>query len=87
MKNYKVQRILIDPESSSEILYFDYFKKLGIEEEELEEANTLHVGFSSLPVYPKGKVTFKVRVKDAYMLANFIVIDAPSPYNAIMGWI
>ena len=43
------------------------------------------MGFSSLLVYPKGKVNLKVKVNDAYVKVEFIVVDVPSPYNAIMG--
>ena len=43
------------------------------------------VGFSSKPVYPKGRISLKVQVGGAYMLADFLVVDAPSPYNAIIG--
>ena len=43
------------------------------------------MGFSFFPVYPKGKINLKVKVKDAYMQVEFIVVDAPSLYNAIMG--
>ena len=77
LKNFEVHRILIDPGSSSKIFYYDCFKKLGIKEEDLEELNTPLVGFSSLPEYPKGKINLKVKVKDAYMQVEFIMVDAP----------
>ena len=85
VKNFLVKRILVDPGSSSEVLYFDCFKKLGLKEEDLREARTLLIRFSSKPVYSKGKVTLTVQVEGASVQANFLVVDAPSPYNAIMG--
>ena len=81
----RVQRILVDPGSSSEILYFDCFKRMGLAEEDLQEARIPLIGFSAKPVYPKGKITIKVQVEGASLFADFLVVDAPSPYNAIVG--
>ena len=79
LKNFMVQRVLVDPGSLSEILYFDCFKKMGLRDEDLQVARTPLVGFSSKPVYPKGKISLKVQVGGASMLADFLVVDAPSP--------
>ncbi|XXG87665.1 hypothetical protein AAC387_Pa11g2296 [Persea americana] len=35
LKNFLVQRVLVDPGSSSEILYYDCFKKMGLKDEDL----------------------------------------------------
>ena len=35
LQNFLVQRVLVDPGSSSEILYYDCFKKLGLKDESL----------------------------------------------------
>ena len=74
----------MDPESLSEILYFDCFKKMGLKEEDLQVARTPLVGFSSKLVYFKGRISIKVQVGGASMLTDFLVVDALSPYNAIM---
>ena len=58
---------------------------MGLKEEGLQATRTPSVGFSSKPVYPKGRISLKVQVGGASMLADFLVVDAPSPYNAIMG--
>ena len=65
LKNFLVQRVLVDPGSSSEILYHDCFKKLHLKDEDLQLTHTLLVGFSSKPVYPKGKISLKVLVGGA----------------------
>ena len=69
----------MDPGSPSEIFYFDYFKKMGLSEEDLQPSRTPLVGFSSNLVYPKGRISLKVQVGGASMLADFLVVDAPSP--------
>lgn len=85
LKNFVVKRVLVGPGSSSEILYFDYYKKLGLKEDDLQESHTPLIGFSSKPIYPKGRVSLKVQTGGASRQADFLVVDVPSPYNAIMG--
>ncbi|KAJ8615907.1 hypothetical protein MRB53_035279 [Persea americana] len=85
LQNFLVQRALVDPGSSSEVLYYDCFKKLGLKDEDLQTARTPLVGFSSKPVYPKGRVSLRVQVGGACRQVDFLVVDVPSPYNVIMG--
>ena len=85
LQNFLVQRALVDPGSSSEVLYYDCFKKLKLKDEDLQAARTPLVGFSSKPVYPKGKISLRVQVGGACRQVDFLVVDVPSPYNVIMG--
>ncbi|XXG85970.1 hypothetical protein AAC387_Pa11g0964 [Persea americana] len=85
LKNFLVQRVKVDLGSSLEILYYDCFKKVGLKDEDLQEAHTPLVGFSSKPMYPKGKISLRVQVGGASMQADFLVVDILSPYNVIMG--
>ncbi|XXG78142.1 hypothetical protein AAC387_Pa08g2147 [Persea americana] len=85
LQNFLVQRALVDPGSSSEVLYYDCFKKLGLKDEDLQAARIPLVGFSSKPVYPKGKISLRVQVGGACRQVDFLVVDVPSPYNVIMG--
>ena len=43
------------------------------------------MGFSSKLVYPKGRISLKVQVGGTYMLADFLMVDASSPYTTIIG--
>ena len=85
IKNFKVQRILVDSGNSSEIMYFECFQRMGLDVKDMQEARTPLVGFSAKPVYPKGRITLKVQVEGAAVMMDFLVVDAPSPYNVIMG--
>ncbi|XXG53245.1 hypothetical protein AAC387_Pa03g1366 [Persea americana] len=58
---------------------------MGFKDEDLQAARTLLVGFSSKPVYPKGRISLRVQVGGASMQADFLVVNVPSPYNIIMG--
>eukprot|EP00268_Persea_americana_P048669 TRINITY_DN5162_c0_g1_i1.p2 TRINITY_DN5162_c0_g1~~TRINITY_DN5162_c0_g1_i1.p2 ORF type:complete len:440 (+),score=60.61 TRINITY_DN5162_c0_g1_i1:1727-3046(+) len=84
LQNFLVQRVLVDPGSLSKILYYDCFKKLKLKDEDLQVARTPLVGFSSKPVYPKGKISLRVQVGGACRQVDFLVVDVPSPYNVIM---
>ena len=46
LKNFLVQRVLVDLGSLSEILYYDCIKKMGLKDEDLQAARTPLVGFS-----------------------------------------
>ena len=59
LQNFLVERVLVDPSSSFEIMYYDCFQKLKLKDEDLQTARTSLVGFSSKPVYPKGKISSK----------------------------
>ncbi|XXG90552.1 hypothetical protein AAC387_Pa12g2288 [Persea americana] len=78
-------RVFIDLGSSSEILYYDCFQKLKLKDEDLQTARTPLVGFSSKPVYPKGKIFLRVQVGGASRQVDFLVVDVPFLYNVIMG--
>ena len=78
LQNFLVQRALVDPGSSSEVLYYDCFKKLKLKDEDLQAARNPLVGFSSKPVYPKGKISLRVQVGGACRQVDFLVVDVPS---------
>ncbi|XXG76110.1 hypothetical protein AAC387_Pa08g0533 [Persea americana] len=82
--SHQKQRVLVDPGSSSEIIYYDCFKKLKLKDEDLQTAHTPLIGFSSKPVYPKGKIPLRVQEGGASKQVDFLVVDVPSPYNVIM---
>ena len=60
LQNFLVQRVLVDPSSSFDILYYDCFKKPKLKDEDLQATRTPLVDFSSKPVYPKGKISLRV---------------------------
>ncbi|XXG59269.1 hypothetical protein AAC387_Pa04g1379 [Persea americana] len=84
-KGAQNMRVLVDLGSLSEILYYDCFQKLKLRDEDLQTARTPLVGFSSKPVYPKGKISLRVQVGGASRQVDFLVVDVPSPYNVMMG--
>ncbi|XP_058208180.1 uncharacterized protein LOC131321193 [Rhododendron vialii] len=71
--------------SCTEVLYYDAFKKLGLTQSDLEQSMTPLVGFGVGAVWPLGKVTLPVRVGTVVLRTDFLVVDVPSSYNAIIG--
>ena len=82
---FDVKRIFIDPGSSVEIMYEPLFKGLGLERKDLNLTEGSLSGFSGETVVPSGKVTINVRARTVSTPTEFFVLNAFSPYNAILG--
>ncbi|GFY97772.1 hypothetical protein Acr_12g0003130 [Actinidia rufa] len=83
--SYDVKRILVDTGSSVEVMYYDLFKQLKLPQEELKPARAPLVGFNAQAHWPLGTVSLKTRVGSQELMTEFVVVDIPSPYNAIVG--
>ena len=79
--------MLIDQGSSLEIMYARLFDKLGLKHSDLRLTSIPLFGFSGQAVQPMGVITVRVSVGPVQLDMEFLVVDVPSPYNAIMGWI
>ena len=58
--DYNTYRVLVDNESSADILYYPAFQQMRIEKERLIPTNAPLVGFGGIRVYPLGVVTLPV---------------------------
>ncbi len=83
--NFDVKRVLIDQGSFAEVIYHDLYKKLGLGETDLTSFNSLVFGFSGESIIPRGKTTLPVLAGPINLQTEFLVVQASSPYNAIMG--
>ena len=83
--NYDVKRVLVDQGSFAEVMYQELFEKLGLGKSDLAEFGSPVFGFSGESIIPLGKMTLLVLTGPINLQTEFIVIQAPSPYNAIMG--
>jgi hypothetical protein len=57
--NWDVQRVLIDPGSSTNILYYEAFEKLGLDLEQLQPFRGSQAGFTGKQVHVQGYITLK----------------------------
>uniref|UniRef100_A0A2N9IBY4 RNA-directed DNA polymerase n=1 Tax=Fagus sylvatica TaxID=28930 RepID=A0A2N9IBY4_FAGSY len=80
-----VKRVLVDQGSCSEIMYPDLFHGLGLKQTDLQPYDAPLVGFSGESIRPMGRITLNVHTGPISLETEFVVIDVPSPYTAIMG--
>ncbi|XP_065619075.1 uncharacterized protein LOC136063096 [Quercus suber] len=87
--DYTTRRMLIDNESSADILYYPAFQQMRIGRDQLRPVHSPLVGFGGMKVQPVGTVTLPVVVgaypRQLTTNVNFLVVDCSSSYNAIIG--
>ena len=84
-----VHRVLIENGSLIDIIFASAFDKMGIEKEKLEPVNTHLRGFSGEKVLPLSSIQRVLTLGDppcqATTTARFLILDAPSAYNMLLG--
>ena len=82
---YDVKKMMVDPGSGAEIMYPNLFKGLNLRPEDLITYNSPLVSFDGKVVIPKGQIRLLVQVGSEMVEVDFIVVDAYSPYMAIVA--
>ncbi|GAV60323.1 hypothetical protein CFOL_v3_03854, partial [Cephalotus follicularis] len=86
---FTMKRILIDNGSSADILYKHAFDQLSIPVDQLKPVKTPLVGFAGETIHPLGSINLSVVAgtapRQTQVEMKFLVVDTPSPYNAIIG--
>ena len=75
----------MDQGSAAEIMYPDLFKGLNLRAEDLTPYNSPLVSFEGKIIIPKGQVRLPVQAGAEIVEVDFIVVDAYSPYTAIVA--
>ena len=81
--------MLVDSGSAVEIMYPDLYKGLNLTPEDLTAYDSPLLSFEGKLVTPKGLIRLPVQTGAEVVEVNFIVVDAYSPYSAIVArpWI
>ena len=85
ISGYDVKRVLVDQGSRAEIMYPDLYKGLNLKLEDLEKYDSLLVGLDGRLVVPYGMIRLPVQARNKEVQVSFIVIEAYSPYTAILA--
>ena len=87
--NKTIHKVLVNNESSADIIFASAFDKMGIGREKLEPVNACLHGFSGERVLPLGSVQLVLTLGDppcqATTTVRFLIVDAPSAYNMLLG--
>ena len=82
---YDVKRVLVDQGSAVEVMYPDLYKGLNLKPEDLSPYDSPLVSFEGKIVTLKGMIRLPVQTDSDVVEVNFIVVDAYSPYTAIVA--
>ena len=81
---YYVKRVMVDQGSTVEIIYPDLYKGLNLKAEDLTPYSSPLVSFEGKIIIPNGQIRLPMQTGSEVVEVNFIVMDAYSPYTAIV---
>uniref|UniRef100_A0A2N9GGN7 Reverse transcriptase n=1 Tax=Fagus sylvatica TaxID=28930 RepID=A0A2N9GGN7_FAGSY len=86
---FTTRRVMVDNGSSADILYLPAYQQMRLDKDKLRPMDAPLVGFTGDKVCPVGIVTLPITVgthpKTVSKTVNFLVVNCPSAYNAIIG--
>ena len=80
-----MKRVMVDQGSCVEIMYPDLYKGLNLKPEDPTTYDSPLAGFDGKLVAPKGQIRLPVQAGSEVVEVDFIVVDAYSPYTAIVA--
>ena len=79
-----MNKVMMDQGSATEIMYHDLYKGLNLKSEDLTPYSSSLVSFEGKLIIPKGQIRLPVQTSTKVVEVDFIVVDAYSPYTAIV---
>ena len=82
---YDMRRVMVDQGSDAEIMYLDLYNGLNLRPENLTAYDSPLVSFNGKVVIPRGQIRLPMQASLEVVKVDFIVVDAYSPYTAIVA--
>ncbi|XP_065616925.1 uncharacterized protein LOC136062139 [Quercus suber] len=82
---YDVRMVMVDEGNAAEVMYPDLFRGLNLKPEDLTAYSSSLVGFEGRSVVLVRMTRLSVQTGLEVVEVDFIVVDAFSPYTAILG--
>uniref|UniRef100_A0A2N9FIS9 Uncharacterized protein n=1 Tax=Fagus sylvatica TaxID=28930 RepID=A0A2N9FIS9_FAGSY len=82
---FTTRRVMVDNGSSADILYLPAYQQMRLDKDKLRPMDAPLVGFTGDKVCPVGIVTLPITVGTHPKTVDFLVVNCPSAYNAIIG--
>ncbi|KAL0645929.1 hypothetical protein Bca4012_044220 [Brassica carinata] len=76
---------MIDTGSSADVLFYDAFERMGFTKALLKQERTRLIGFAGETTYSLGLIELAVTAGGVRKIVEFIVIEHPALFNAILG--
>ena len=80
-----MKRVMVDHGSGAEVMFLDLYKGLNLKLEDLTVYDSPLMIFDRKFFILKGQIRIPVQAGSEVVEVNFIVVDAYSPYTAIVG--
>ena len=80
-----MKRVMVDQGSVAKIMYHDLYKRLSLRSKDMTPYSSPLVSFEGKVIIPKGQIRLPVQTGSETVEVDFIVVDAYSPYTAIVA--
>ena len=80
-----MKKVMVDQGNGTEIMYPNLYKGLNLRPKDLTDYDSPLVSFDGKVVVPRGQIRLFVQAGSEVIEVDFIVVDAYSPYTAIMA--
>ena len=87
----KIEYLQVDNGSLADVMYMMTIQQMKLDPKRLKPFRSPLVSFSGDCVYPKGiislQITARTYLAQVIRMVDFLIVDCPSSYNMILGWL
>lgn len=87
VRDFDLQRILVDPGNSIDLLQMSTYRKMGYSPSALENPSRILTKFNEASTVSLGDVIIPVQADLVILNVRFSVVEDLSPYNVILRWV